>query len=220
MAISVQTTPSALQVKRLGICPYPPVFEAMKAFTHTREVSTPDECWLLEHEPVFTQGQAGKAEHLLATGDIPVVQVDRGGQVTYHGPGQLMVYTLVDIARNRMGVRQLVTLLEEVTVAVLAQWGVDASPRADAPGVYVGSRKVASLGLRVRRGCAYHGLAINVDMDLSPFQRINPCGYAGMPVTSLAEQLSRSASVESVSEMVEAELYHRFARIQEPAGSG
>ena len=218
MAISVQTMPSALQVKRLGTRPYSPVFEAMKSFTHARDASTPDECWLLEHEPVFTQGQAGKAEHLLATGDIPVVQVDRGGQVTYHGPGQLMVYTLVDIARNRMGVRQLVTLLEEVTVAVLAQWGVDASPRADAPGVYVGSRKVASLGLRVRRGCAYHGLAINVDMDLSPFQRINPCGYAGMPVTSLAELLSRNTSVESVAGMVETELCYRFARIQEPAG--
>lgn len=195
---------------RLGRRPYMPVFEAMKSFTDTRDETTQDECWLLEHEPVFTQGQAGQAEHVLAPGDIPVVQVDRGGQVTYHGPGQLMVYTLIDIARLGIGVRELVTLLEEVTVATLAEWGIDAAPRRDAPGVYVAGKKIASLGLRVRRGRAYHGLAINVDMDLSPFQRINPCGYAGMPVTRLSDLADEPASVEAVSEVVERELCYRL----------
>ena len=203
--------PEPLAFHRYGRRPYQPVFEAMKAFTDARDGSTPDQCWLLEHEPVFTQGQAGRAEHLLAPGDIPVVQVDRGGQVTYHGPGQLMVYPLVDLARRGLGVRDFVTLLENLTVATLARWGVEAAPRRDAPGVYVGERKVASLGLRVRRGRAYHGLAINVDMDLEPFQRINPCGYAGMPVTRLSDLTSEPVTLDAVAEVVEQELCYRLS---------
>lgn len=199
-----------LEFVRCGIRAYEPVFEAMKAFTEGRNESTPDECWLLEHEPVFTQGQAGRAEHVLAPGDIPVIQVDRGGQVTYHGPGQLMVYPLIDIARLRLGVRELVSILEEVTVATVARWGIDAAPRRDAPGVYVAGQKIASLGLRVRRGRAYHGLAVNVDMDLAPFQRINPCGYAGMPVTRLSDLTSEPVTLDGVAEVVEQELCYRL----------
>lgn len=210
MAVIAGGHSSQLAFHRLGRRPYMPVFEAMKSFTDTRDETTGDQCWLLEHDPVFTQGQAGQAEHVLAPGDIPVVQVDRGGQVTYHGPGQLMVYPLIDIARLGIGVRELVTLLEEITVATLADWGIDAAPRRDAPGVYVAGKKIASLGLRVRRGRAYHGLAINVDMDLSPFQRINPCGYAGMPVTRLSDLTDEPASVEAVSEVVERELCYRL----------
>ncbi|TDT37838.1 lipoyl(octanoyl) transferase [Halospina denitrificans] len=209
------TTPGGnrepLAFHRYGRRPYKPVFEAMKAFTDARDETTPDQCWLLEHEPVFTQGQAGRAEHVLAPGDIPVVQVDRGGQVTYHGPGQLMVYPLIDLARRRLGVREFVTLLESLTVATLARWGIEAAPRRDAPGVYVEGRKVASLGLRVRRGRAYHGLAINVDMDLAPFQRINPCGYAGMPVTRLSDLTSEPVTLDGVAEVVEQELCYRLS---------
>lgn len=209
------TTPGGnrepLAFHRYGRRPYEPVFEAMKAFTDARDETTPDQCWLLEHEPVFTQGQAGRAEHVLAPGDIPVVQVDRGGQVTYHGPGQLMVYPLIDLARRRLGVREFVTLLESLTVATLARWGIEAAPRRDAPGVYVEGRKVASLGLRVRRGRAYHGLAINVDMDLAPFQRINPCGYAGMPVTRLSDLTSEPVTLDGVAEVVEQELCYRLS---------
>ncbi len=162
----------------------------MKAFTETREADTPDELWLLQHPRVFTQGQAGRAEHLLAPGDIPVVQVDRGGQVTYHGPGQWVIYLLVDLRRRNMGVRQLVDLIEHSIVALLARYGIEGAPDPQAPGVYVAGRKIASLGLRVRRGCSYHGLSLNVDMDLEPFQRINPCGHAGLEVTSMAQLLS------------------------------
>ncbi|WP_240473113.1 lipoyl(octanoyl) transferase LipB [Arsukibacterium perlucidum] len=152
----------------------------MQRFTDERNEQTPDELWLLEHPAVFTQGQAGKAEHLLLPGDIPVVKVDRGGQVTYHGPGQLVVYVLLDIKRRKLGVRELVTMLEQVLIELLAQHGATANARPDAPGVYIDGKKIASLGLRVRKGCTFHGLALNVDMDLSPFNRINPCGYAGM----------------------------------------
>ncbi|WP_337878711.1 lipoyl(octanoyl) transferase LipB [Rheinheimera sp.] len=169
-----------LVIRDLGLCDYREAWHAMQRFTDERDEQTPDELWLVEHPPVFTQGQAGKAEHLLMPGDIPVVQVDRGGQVTYHGPGQLVVYVLLDIKRRKLGVRELVTLIEQCIVDSLAPYGITAYPRADAPGVYVDGRKVASLGLRVRKGCTFHGLALNVNMDLSPFQRINPCGYAGM----------------------------------------
>lgn len=171
----------------MGQQPYQPVWEAMKAFTAARDASTPDELWCLEHSPVYTQGQAGKAEHLLAPGDIPVVQVDRGGQVTYHGPGQIVVYLLIDLPRVGLGVRQLVDIIEQSIVSVLSAHGVAAAPRPDAPGVYVDGAKIASLGLRVRRGCSFHGLALNVDMDLSPFERINPCGFAGMPMCQLRD---------------------------------
>ena len=168
---------------------YQPTLDAMRSFTDERGADTPDELWLLQHPRVFTQGQAGKAEHVLAPGDIPVIQVDRGGQVTYHGPGQWVVYLLVDVRRRNMGVRSLVTLIEQSLVTLLAEYGIEAVARADAPGVYAGDSKIASLGLRVRRGCSYHGLALNVDMDLEPFQRINPCGFEGLQVTSMAQCL-------------------------------
>jgi lipoyl(octanoyl) transferase len=161
----------------------------MRQFTDSRNADSPDELWLLQHPRVFTQGQAGKAEHVLAPGDIPVIQVDRGGQVTYHGPGQWVLYWLVDLRRRNLGVRKLVDIIEQTLVAVLAEYGIQGAPRASAPGVYVGADKIASLGLRVRRGCSYHGLALNVDMDLEPFLRINPCGYEGLQVTSMAQCL-------------------------------
>ncbi|WP_417582117.1 lipoyl(octanoyl) transferase LipB [Nitrincola sp.] len=159
----------------------------MQAFTNQRQADTPDEIWLLQHHPVFTQGQAGKAEHLLNPGEIPVVKTDRGGQVTYHGPGQLMAYLLLDLRRKKLGVRDVVSLMEEAVIALLADYGQVAVARADAPGVYVDGCKIASLGLRVRRGCSFHGLALNVDMDLQPFARINPCGYAGLQMTQLRD---------------------------------
>jgi lipoyl(octanoyl) transferase len=186
-------------VRDLGLTRYEPVFEAMKAFTAARDDQTADEIWLTEHEPVFTQGQAGKAEHLLAPGDIPVVQTDRGGQVTYHGPGQIVAYLMLDIRRLGIPVRALVTGIEQAVVQTLATYGVEGAPRADAPGVYVGGAKIASLGLRVRRGCSYHGLALNVAMDLEPFSRINPCGLWGMQVVQLADQ-AEDASIAVVRE--------------------
>ena len=174
-----------LRVRKLGRVDYEPVWRAMQRFTDERTELTVDELWLLEHSPVFTQGQAGKAEHLLAPGDIPVVQVDRGGQVTYHGPGQIVAYPLVDIKRRHIGVRDLVSRIEEAIIQVLDQYGVQGERRAGAPGIYVNGAKIASLGLRVRRGCAFHGLAFNIDMDLEPFQRINPCGFHGLEITQL-----------------------------------
>ncbi|AMJ71624.1 octanoyltransferase [Enterobacter cloacae] len=174
-------------VRHLGLQPYEPVSQAMHDFTDSRDDNTPDEIWLVEHLPVFTQGQAGKAEHLLMTGDIPVIQSDRGGQVTYHGPGQQVMYVLLNLKRRKLGVRELVTLLEQTVVNTLAEYGIDAHPRADAPGVYVGEMKICSLGLRIRKGCSFHGLALNINMDLTPFQRINPCGYAGMEMTQMRQ---------------------------------
>ena len=174
-------------VRHLGLQPYEPVSQAMHDFTDSRDETTPDEIWLVEHLPVFTQGQAGKAEHLLMTGDIPVIQSDRGGQVTYHGPGQQVMYVLLNLKRRKLGVRELVTLLEQTVVNTLAEYGIDAHPRADAPGVYVGERKICSLGLRIRKGCSFHGLALNINMDLAPFLRINPCGYAGMEMTQMCQ---------------------------------
>jgi lipoyl(octanoyl) transferase len=171
----------------------------MQHFTQTRDADSPDEIWLLEHPRVFTQGQAGKAEHVLAAGDIPVVQVDRGGQVTYHGPGQLIAYILLDVRRAGQGVRDLVTAIENSLIALLSQYAVSAQARPDAPGVYVGEKKIASLGLRIRRGCSFHGLALNVDMDLQPFQRINPCGYAGMQMTQLCNETQQSVEMSEVS---------------------
>jgi lipoyl(octanoyl) transferase len=174
-------------VRWLGRVDYAPVWRGMQDFTDTRGAATPDEVWFLEHAPVFTQGLNGRPEHLLATGDIPVVGIDRGGQVTYHGPGQLVVYALIDLRRRRIGVRQLVIGLENAVIALAACHGIAAAGRREAPGVYAGARKLASLGLRVRRGCSYHGLALNVDMDLEPFGRINPCGMAGLAMTQLSE---------------------------------
>lgn len=174
-------------VRDLGRTDYQTVFDAMKDFTADRGAGTADEIWFTEHDPVFTQGQAGKVEHLLAPGNIAVVQSDRGGQVTYHGPGQIVAYLLFDIRRSGLSVRGLVRGIEAAVVATLRSYAVEGAPRPDAPGVYVDGTKIASLGLRVRRGCSYHGLALNVDMDLEPFSRINPCGLQGMNVTQLAE---------------------------------
>jgi lipoyl(octanoyl) transferase len=173
-----------LIIRRLGQRDYLPTWRAMREFTDQRGEETLSELWVVEHPPVFTQGQAGKAEHLLGTGDIPVVQTDRGGQVTYHGPGQLVIYLLISLREAGLGIRRLVTTMEHAIIGLLEQHGIDGQARADAPGVYVDNRKIASLGLRVRRGCTYHGLALNVSNDLEPFQRINPCGHAGLEVTS------------------------------------
>ena len=175
-----------LRLRRLGLADYEPVWRAMQRFTDERTESSDDELWLVQHPPVFTQGQAGKADHVLAPGDIPVIQVDRGGQVTYHGPGQIVAYPLIDLRRRGLGVRDFVTRIEESIIRVLAHYGVDGRRVDGAPGIYVDGDKIASLGLRVRRGRSFHGLAFNIDMDLEPFQRINPCGYAGLQVTQLS----------------------------------
>lgn len=174
-------------VRELGLQPYEPTWQAMQRFTNQRDAATGDEIWLLQHAPVFTQGQAGKAEHLLLPGDIPVVQVDRGGQVTYHGPGQLVAYLLLDVRRLNIGVRELVTRIEQSLVDLLAGYGIEAMAKPDAPGVYVDGAKIASLGLRIRNGRSFHGLALNVDMDLEPFGRINPCGHAGLAMTQMRD---------------------------------
>lgn len=173
-------------IRQLGSQLYRPIWQKMQEFTDQRSPETADEIWLVEHKPVFTQGQAGKAEHILAAGDIPVVQVDRGGQVTYHGPGQQMLYILIDVRRNKLGVRHLVNGLENCIVHFMADYGIEAYAKKDAPGVYVNEQKLCSVGLRIRKGCSFHGLALNVNMDLSPFSRINPCGYAGMEMIDCA----------------------------------
>jgi len=174
-----------LVCRDLSVVEYSETWGRMKDFTQTRSKDDPDEIWLLEHPPLFTQGQAGKQEHLLAPGDIPVIQVDRGGQVTYHGPGQLVAYVLIDLKRLGIGVRDLVNVLENAIIQVLVKNTINAYPKPDAPGVYVNEQKIASLGLRVRRGCSFHGLALNVDMDLTPFDRINPCGYQGLKMVDM-----------------------------------
>lgn len=199
--------PETLIVRQLGLQPWAPVSLAMHQFTDQRDDATPDEIWLVEHHPIFTQGQAGKSEHLLMPGDIPVVQSDRGGQVTYHGPGQQVMYVMVNLKRRKVGVRQLVTAIEQTVVETLAQLGVNASARADAPGVYVDGKKICSLGLRIRNGCSFHGLALNVAMDLTPFLRINPCGYAGLEMTQLS-QLKPTVQMDDVKPL----LIENFAR--------
>ncbi|UVO17663.1 lipoyl(octanoyl) transferase LipB [Stutzerimonas stutzeri] len=176
-----------LGIRELGLIDYQTAWQAMQRFTNQRGPQTGDELWLLQHPPVFTQGQAGKAEHVLFPGDIPVVQVDRGGQVTYHGPGQLVCYLLIDVRRRGIGVRALVSHIEQSLIDLLASYGVAALAKPDAPGVYVDGAKIASLGLRIRNGRSFHGLALNVDMDLEPFRRINPCGYAGLAMTQLRD---------------------------------
>ena len=192
---------NTLIVRQLGMQPWAPVSLAMHQFTDQRVDDTPDEIWLVEHPPVFTQGQAGKSEHLLMPGDIPVMQSDRGGQVTYHGPGQLVLYVLVDVRRSKLSVRELVTCLETAIIKTLARSDIEAYAKADAPGVYVQNElgmeaKLASLGLRIRKGCSFHGLALNINMDMTPFLRINPCGYAGMAMT----QTSALGGPQSVAE--------------------
>ena len=177
----------AVAVRELGLRPYPPVFAAMRRWVDAADPAAPDEIWTLQHRPVYTQGQAGRAEHLLAPGDIPVVAADRGGQVTYHGPGQLIFYPLVRLRPLGLDVRRLVSALEQTVIDWLAELGIAAGLRERAPGVYVGDAKIASLGLRIRKGRSYHGLAVNLNMDLEPFARINPCGYAGLRVTQVAD---------------------------------
>lgn len=190
-----------IQIRQLGLQPYEPISQAMHDFTNTRDETTADEIWLVEHQRAFTQGQAGKAEHVLVPGDIPVIQSDRGGQVTYHGPGQQVMYVLLNLKRRKLGVRELVTILEQTVVNALAELGIEAYPRADAPGVYVDGRKICSLGLRIRKGCSFHGLALNIDMDLSPFLRINPCGYAGLEMTQVSA-LRPGISLEDVQPLL------------------
>jgi lipoyl(octanoyl) transferase len=194
----------------LGRCDYVPTWQAMQSFTATRDSETRDEIWFLEHPPVFTLGMNAKPEHLLAPGDIPVVQIDRGGQVTYHGPGQLVVYPLIDVKRSAIGVRQLVMGLENAVIALAAQWNITAAGKREAPGIYVEERKLGSVGLRIRRGCSYHGLALNVAMDLEPFQRINPCGYAGLEVIDL-RSLGVDADLRTVADRLAPALLESLA---------
>jgi len=187
------------QVRSLGRQAYAPVWQAMQRFTDARGPETLDELWLVEHDPVFTLGQAGKPEHVLVAGDIPVVPVDRGGQVTYHGPGQLVAYPMMDLRRAGIGVKALVERIEQAIIDTLAEWQIVAERKAGAPGVYTrDGAKIAALGLRVRRGCSFHGLAFNVAMDLEPYQRINPCGYAGQPVTTVLD-CGGPATLEAVA---------------------
>ncbi len=198
----------SLLTRCLGLIDYQESFDAMRRFTAERSTETSDEIWLLQHPPVFTQGMNGKPEHLHEPGNIPLVHTDRGGQVTYHGPGQLVVYLLLDLRRRDLGVKQLVMILEQTVIDLLDDYGIEASRRSDAPGVYVNGDKIAALGLRVRRNGCYHGLSLNVDMDLEPFSRINPCGHMDFGVTSLA-RLGINDSVEIVAEA----LNHRLCQI-------
>lgn len=207
-----------LLVRRLGRQSYAPVWQAMQAFTDARDAETPDELWLLEHDPVFTLGQAGKWEHVLMPGDIPVVPVDRGGQVTYHGPGQIVGYPLIDLRRLGVGVRELVHRIEQAVIDTLAHWDIRAARMEGAPGVYVDGAKVAALGLRVRRGCTFHGLAFNVNMELEPFHRINPCGYKGLQVTQVVD-LGGPSTLDAVEDVLIDAICDQFgyrARLSEP----
>ncbi len=209
-----------LGFRELGQVSYEPTWQAMQRFTNERDANTADEIWLLQHPPVFTQGQAGKAEHLLFPGDIPVVQVDRGGQVTYHGPGQLVAYLLLDVRRSGIGVRELVSRIERSLIDTLASYGVIANAKPDAPGVYVDDAKIASLGLRIRNGRSFHGLALNVDMDLQPFQRINPCGYAGMAMTQLADLVAGPVDIAEVSARLREQLVKHLDYAQQQTLAG
>jgi lipoyl(octanoyl) transferase len=198
---------------------YEPVWRAMQAFTDARTDATTDEVWLVEHDPVFTLGQAGKPEHVLMPGDIPVLHVDRGGQVTYHGPGQIVAYPLLDLKRLKVGVREYVNRIEQAIIDTLGDWNIDAARREGAPGVYVAGAKVAALGIRVRRGCTFHGLAFNIAMDLEPFHRINPCGYAGLQVTSMAD-LGGPSGLDPVKPRLLEHLAVQFGlRLQPAAGT-
>lgn len=196
-------------IRELGLTSYETVWNAMRQFTESRTESTPDELWVLQHRPVYTLGMAGRMEHVLAPGNIPVIHVDRGGQVTYHGPGQLVLYPLLDIRRSKLGPRSLVSILENSCMAALGSWGIRASVRSKAPGVYVEPRKIASIGLRFRKGGSYHGLALNVSMDLEPFQRINPCGFAGLQMTQVADEGGPN-EIAAVSPVLISELCQRL----------
>ncbi|MFT3735328.1 MAG: lipoyl(octanoyl) transferase LipB [Rhodocyclaceae bacterium] len=195
----------SLEIHALGTVPYAPTFEAMKQLTATRGPETPDQLWLLQHPPVYTLGLAGKPEHLLEASDVPLVKIDRGGQITYHGPGQAVIYLLIDLARRKLMVRQMVNLMEQAVIDMLAALGIAAERREGAPGVYVGEAKIAALGIKISRGCSYHGLALNVDMDLAPFSRINPCGYEGLACTQLAD-FGVTLSVDEAHALLAAQL--------------
>lgn len=199
-----------MKTVHLGRADYLPTFEAMKAFNERRTEDTEDELWIVEHPPVFTQGLAGRAEHLLQVSEIPVVQIDRGGQITYHGPGQLVVYTMIDFKRRKASVRQIVSALESSIIATLGEYGIEAAADLQRPGVYVGGKKIASLGLRIKNGSVYHGLALNVDMDLSPFHRINPCGYAGLAMTQIADYVQPAPPLHQVAEILVRHLTHKL----------
>ncbi|WP_449467751.1 lipoyl(octanoyl) transferase LipB [Stenotrophomonas humi] len=203
------TTPRSAVLRELGRQAYEPVWHAMQRFTDTRDDATADELWVVEHDPVFTLGQAGKPEHVLAAGDIPVLHVDRGGQVTYHGPGQIVVYPLLDLRRLGIGVRDYVCRIEQAIIDTLDEWNIGAERLEGAPGVYVGGAKIAALGIRVRRGCSFHGLAFNAALDLEPFHRINPCGYAGMQVTSVLD-LGGPSGIEAIKPVLLSHLAQQF----------
>lgn len=188
-----------MKIVQLGRQEYVPIFEQMQAFNAQRTEETEDELWVVEHYPVFTQGLAGKPEHLLMSSNIPVVQIDRGGQITYHGLGQLVVYTMIDFKRRKTSVRHIVSALENAIIATLAEYGITAAADPHRPGVYVGERKIASLGLRIKNGSVYHGLALNVDMDLEPFHQINPCGYAGMEMTQIRDYVQPAPTLDDVA---------------------
>ena len=205
------------QVRDLGRVAYEPVWRAMQRFTDARDQDTPDEVWLVEHEPVFTLGQAGKPEHVLAPGEIPVLHVDRGGQVTYHGPGQIVLYPLLDLRRIGIGVREYVCRIEQAIIDTLDEWNIGGQRREGAPGVYVAGAKVAALGIRVRRGCTFHGLAFNIGMDLEPFHRINPCGYQGLQVTSMRD-LGGPSSMDAVKPVLLDHIARQFGLALEEEG--
>jgi lipoyl(octanoyl) transferase len=200
----------SILVRHLGTVDYQGAWQKMQDFTNSRQPDTPDELWFLQHPPVYTLGKNGKSEHVLNPGKIPVVNSDRGGQVTYHGPGQIVVYTLLDLTRLKTGVRELVTTMEQAIIELLADYSVVANSRREAPGVYVNDAKIAALGLRVRRGCSFHGLALNVDMDLEPFTRINPCGYEGLEVTQLKNVVS-GIEIEAVTDDLQQRLISKFS---------
>ena len=209
-------TPAPALLRDLGRQPYEPVWRAMQRFTDARDADTPDELWLVEHDPVFTLGQAGKDEHVLLPGDIPVVHVDRGGQVTYHGPGQIVLYPLLDLRRLKVGVKEYVCKIEQAMIDTLADWNIHAERRDGAPGVYVNGAKIGALGIRVRHGCTFHGLAFNIAMDLEPFMRINPCGYAGLQVTSMLD-LGGPSGLDAVKPVLIAHVARLFGLNVEPA---
>ncbi|HEX7989744.1 MAG TPA: lipoyl(octanoyl) transferase LipB [Stenotrophomonas sp.] len=217
-ACAVETPRKALRpavLRDLGRQGYEPVWHAMQQFTDTRNDDSADELWVVEHDPVFTLGQAGKPEHVLAAGDIPVLHVDRGGQVTYHGPGQIVVYPLLDLRRLGIGVRDYVCRIEQAIIDTLDEWNIGAERMDGAPGVYVGGAKIAALGIRVRRGCSFHGLAFNVSLELEPFHRINPCGYAGMQVTSVLD-LGGPSGIEAVKSVLLSHLAQQFGLALQP----
>ncbi|TWI14395.1 lipoyl(octanoyl) transferase [Lysobacter ruishenii] len=219
LALPVEAGEGAIPVARLcdlGRQPYEPVWRAMQAFTDARTADTPDELWLVEHDPVFTLGQAGKPEHVLMPGDIPVIHVDRGGQVTYHGPGQIVLYPLLDLKRLKVGVKEYVCRIEQAIIDTLADWNIEARRLDGAPGVYVNGAKIGALGIRVRNGRTFHGLAFNIAMDLEPFRRINPCGYAGMAVTSMVD-LGGPSGLDAVKPVLVGHIARLFGLTVQPA---